>query len=64
MLSLWTRTTIPWSLACEDTLSRADAYEIVSMQLETLGFVDNFWLLGFIILTLTIMPQIAFHRMT
>ena len=64
MLSLWTRTTIPWSLSCEETLSRSDAYEIVSMQLETLGFVDNFWLLGFIILTLTIMPQIAFHRMT
>ena len=65
ILSLWTRSTIPWSLECEaNTLSREDAFEIVSMQLETLGFVENFWLLGFVILTLTLMPHIAFMRMT
>ena len=64
ILRLWTRTTIPWSLQCEENLSRADAFEIVSMQFETLGFVDNFWLLGVVILTLTLMPHVAYLRMT
>ena len=64
ILRLWTRTTIPWSLSCEENLSRSDAFEIVSMQFETLGFVDNFWLLGVVILTLTLMPHVAYLRMT
>ena len=26
LLQLWTRTTIPWSLQCEDSLTRAEAF--------------------------------------
>ena len=63
-MGLWTRTTIPWSLTCEDTFSHADAYSVISMQLETLGFVENFWFYGGVILVLLAIPLFAYLNMT
>ena len=61
---LWFRSTIDWSLSCEETLSREDAFAIFNMEMETLGFVENFWPLGFFIIILAVVPHVAYIRMT
>ena len=62
--SLWFRPTIDWKLNCEDSLSRSNAYKIFSMELETLRFANNIFPVGLMIIILTLVPHIAYIRMT
>ena len=61
---MWMRSTIGWSLECEAKLPRENAYNMLKMELETLGFVNNFWLIGICIILLAVIPHVAYLQMT
>ena len=53
---MWSRSTIPYSLACEKILPRQDAYTLYGMTLELLSEFYHFWYLGIFIVFLVTIP--------
>ena len=59
MMKVWTRPTIGWKLDCDIGLvDRQSAYEIFSMRLDTLGFMDYIMWLSVIVVLLVFVPFI------
>ena len=63
-LKLWTRPTINWSLECETTMPRAQAYDIFSMELATIGFTEYYKEIGLFIVLMVVLPWLQFFRLT
>ena len=53
---MWSRSTAPYSLACEKILPRQDAYALYGMTLELLSEFYHFWYLGIFIVLLVTIP--------